>query len=572
MMVQRPGGRRWPARESGQIAGIGVVVPGEDDTTPLWRLRNGMYVPATDTTILLQHELRQLDAAHFALMVAGMSATRLMDHERVNSTVAKVGHPAAILRHFQLALLLHLLFADAARTDWGGAKADMNDLADLCLMSGYVRAQADIRASDELEVAAMAYRTFYQQYWDFRDLTAWSRGLHVFRLASRAQEPRDRPFDPNAEFSKLYGVSLDEFLFLGFGLFAAATQQPGRTFDASTFKNFRIERGIAEAFVRLVSNDFDGLRVQHTEWIHQGINPPGFEPYHLNPLRRWPAIALDGGRIAVPIPRFLLDRITTGVYFDFMESLSEKGRSEFGDFWGRGFEQYVGELMRSQRGFDNLFPEMSYELDGRSEVTCDWIVRDRDTALLIECKTRGLNPKARVTCLKEHIVASVSRPDSSNPESSLAGGLAKLFKVRDAVLKQAPGLERLQGVTRVICLLVTLDPVTEGNQNYFRRILEEKAAQFGYISGTDWQMADIDGFERFCALVHASGESAVALLTEKLASPDAMVHDFLDYFVKRAPNLRVMDHPLHREGRDPFEALVRRYADHGGPEDLQSDG
>jgi hypothetical protein len=349
--------------------------------------------------------------------------------------------------------------------------------------------------------------------------------------------PSDR-FDLNAAFEAMNGISLDDFVFLSFGLFAATTAQPGHTFGVQQFVNseFDIPEAMARIYYDLSSRTYSEFRMAAS---HPDVAVPGYELYSVNPLRRYPLVRFPQGDHIVPIPRFLLERATFGVYYDFFRGLPDrKQRSRFGNFWGSAFSAYVGELMRRT---ETLSEPVSPDTDKGSATgkICDWIVEDDECVLLIECKTYAFGTRTKITGAEDSVRADVRRDEAGG---GLAKAVLQLLETRDRLRPTRPRKQFAH-------LVVTLDHVYYANTPWLQSIIWQEASSLACSPlpyDFNLQATDIGGFEVLCRLAMQSGRSIGRILLEKMATEATFELEIGDYCWKQAPE-GLTRHPMHAE-------------------------
>ena len=90
-----------------------------------------------------------------------------------------------------------------------------------------------------------------------------------------------------------------------------------------------------------------------------------------------------------PMPTLLFWRITSGLFYDL---INERG---FDQVFGKSFQDYIGHML--EKTFDatsvNVYPE---EPDIRPR-RADWVIDQRSSFMLIECKTKRMSIGARTT-------------------------------------------------------------------------------------------------------------------------------------------------------------------------------
>jgi len=550
-------------REVAEILGVRAIVSGapEEALSPrYWRLRSGLLVRAHDTTPILQSELRALDARQFICLISAISSVRFTKPGELRESLERSGlHRAGTFRDYQMAYALKVLLTDPLREPWSGLLPSPKDVFNACNMVAHVLCPADQQREPGWGWQFLQ-RMAYQQFWDQEDYSSWWRGLLLARELAPALATRG--FSLADAIRSVLGLPLDDFLFLGFAFFAETVAQPGRVFGVQQFagsRDFDIPSEAAETFLNVVSRDFTEYRAAA---VDPSVTVTDYEPYNLNPLVRWPLIRLPDGNFVLPIPRLLLQRLTSGLYYDLISALTGPEAGAFGNLWGNVFQTYVGRLMQGLAGFPLVLPETKYQRNGHEVTSCDWLVRDRDLAIAIECKTRGLSAKSRITGSSDAIRQDLSRPDAMGKGSTLAGGVAKLFQTRQDILGRCPGLELLHGVSDVICVLVTLDQIYLANNGaHFQGILTEEALKFGEAGPPcPYQVTDIAGFEHLCRIVHATDGSAALLLKEKLSTDHSRRKDFQLHFPNLLSGESLPQHPLHTSvGEKALDELTERF-------------
>ena len=105
--------------------------------------------------------------------------------------------------------------------------------------------------------------------------------------------------------------------------------------------------------------------------------------YSYNPLLAKPILIFENSFMC-PIQLLLFWQVTAGIYYSIV---NEKG---FENAYGNSFQNYIGEVLFKCCNNSNfkIFPEEKY---GKEEKrTTDWIVRDENAVLFIECKAKRM--------------------------------------------------------------------------------------------------------------------------------------------------------------------------------------
>ncbi len=108
------------------------------------------------------------------------------------------------------------------------------------------------------------------------------------------------------------------------------------------------------------------------------------------PLEHTPLIRLDPAnpdQLLCPVPRYLLNRVTSGVFYDIVNS------DGFANAYGDAFQRYVGEVISATVPTPpfSIIEEQPYMDNKNLKHGADWIVSDATGHLFIECKTKRLS-------------------------------------------------------------------------------------------------------------------------------------------------------------------------------------
>ena len=183
------------------------------------------------------------------------------------------------------------------------------------------------------------------------------------------------------EWRDLLGVTLEEFMRIGFGMYVAAVHNGGQISRdllhaphvAPIFTPLPAEQALA------VINMMYAGTVAELRDFGRAAEVPGLEKWSLNPLVVKPIVVTGDGYV-MPIPRYVIDRFTpTGLYFI---ALAKHG-SRFTDALGCMFERYVGAQLRQIDAW-TIYPEIVHGPHG--EKTVDFFVVTDTCVVLVEVK------------------------------------------------------------------------------------------------------------------------------------------------------------------------------------------
>ncbi|UCL90283.1 hypothetical protein [Pseudomonas sp. HS-18] len=183
------------------------------------------------------------------------------------------------------------------------------------------------------------------------------------------------------------GLSVSHYYLMGIAMAGTLMRQPYLDLKQS-YASVGVGDTLRDIFFAKVMYPLDSLRERTREV--QEYN--GNWSYTINPLRKTPMVILPNNpNIAFcPIPRFLLERISDGLYYDITEVPG------FENIYGSAYENYVGEIA-SELSSKRLVVEKlaPYKVGKSRKDGSDWAVSDSDAVLLVESKAKRLNLRAK---------------------------------------------------------------------------------------------------------------------------------------------------------------------------------
>ena len=202
------------------------------------------------------------------------------------------------------------------------------------------------------------------------------------------------PAITRAQWHKIVGVSVEQFLQIGFLMFTAAMQNGG-AIDRSVFDPQRFDQIVPPLTIAEVLETVD-------MWLSKPVadladlgraNPHKNDLWGLNPFFEYPIALLENGTYVMPSPLGVLQRLSPqGVFFIVRDATegSDTGSQidmtlrHFSDALGKRFERYVGEQLAQLRHI-KLSPEISYDKGQKRSV--DYIVEVPEAIVLVEVKS-----------------------------------------------------------------------------------------------------------------------------------------------------------------------------------------
>ncbi|MFW6247025.1 MAG: hypothetical protein ACOC22_02520 [bacterium] len=153
-------------------------------------------------------------------------------------------------------------------------------------------------------------------------------------------------------------------------------------------------------FIQEFSIDLDSLRekVRESHFVDEKYL------FMLNPLRANPIISY-GENILSPMPIYIYWAITKGLYYRLCN------HNSFGNYYGDSFQKFIGKLLERVINNNNLkvFSESEYYVGKERKDSVDWIIKDNDEILFIECKTKRMTRLAKFSIEPEELERDLNK-------------------------------------------------------------------------------------------------------------------------------------------------------------------
>ena len=278
-------------------------------------------------------------------------------------------------------------------------------------------------------------------------------------------------FDFEDSFKQVTGVSVIDFVDVGFVAWYAATEREG--FTRKYFDNLR-SRGvklpddkIIEAVLRNLAADPKKMRDIFFRFRN---GDKRFRMYDFNPLLMYPIIRpwrkkgevpKRQDRMISPLPNLVAYRTTTGIFYQMFNEYKE----DFSRYFGHLFQTYVGEVLKESVTSNSIFSENEIRktYPKSSGKVPDWVIIEGNKAMLIECKATRFSRAALTTAFESDVNDSLKQ---------VIKGFGQLHNFREACIAQTPGLEFLHKCNEFYPIIVTYEPLYLINSASFRRYID----------------------------------------------------------------------------------------------------
>lgn len=299
-------------------------------------------------------------------------------------------------------------------------------------------------------------------------------------------------FDFDSKFQAITGVSVVDFITIGFVIFSVC--RGNFTVSQDYFKKMR-KHGInvSDQSLRAVLNQLAADKSKLVELYEKRKNQDRrFRMYDFNPLFSYPIIRPCQNKqfstpgkdfIHAPVPELVASRISTGIFYQMYNTYG----TEFSEYFGFVFERYFGLLLEkcllskqllSESDIRNFYPAKK----GKAP---DWIIVDGSTVLLFECKATRFSRAAQAIANEDAVNSSLAQ---------VKKGLKQLASFISACQAKVPELQMFHHCNTFKPILVSMEPLFLINSEFFREHINALLETEG-VTGLDWQILSIDELE-----------------------------------------------------------------------------
>jgi hypothetical protein len=297
-------------------------------------------------------------------------------------------------------------------------------------------------------------------------------------------------FDLQKEFENLNGVSIPEFISVGFVVSAFASNN--FTFSLNLFENVRLQ-GINLPDNKVISQVIDQLSGDQIKlnnlYKRRKISDRRFRMYDFNPLREHPLILPCRGRgfvksdqdfICAPVPTLIEERISIGIYYQLFNNYKQK----FADYFGYILEEYLKIVLNNSITSEVFADIRNLSIDNNIK-SPDYAIIEGSIALIFECKATKFNLPAQTIASEEAVNDSLKQ---------VKKGLIQLDTFIKACKSKLPSLHQFHHCTIFQPILVSLEPLYLINSVDFRNHVNELLRNESIVN-LDWKIFSIGELE-----------------------------------------------------------------------------
>lgn len=231
---------------------------------------------------------------------------------------------------------------------------------------------------------------------------------------------------PAEHFESSYGISVDSFFKLGFALYSEIKNNLVSRIMIDPRPIGETVESLQTTISRL-SVPIDLARTLAKNRRAQFKAPTAYKP---SVFREFPIIRFED-RLRSPIPDLILERITSGLYYDVVS-----GGDSVWNHIGRNFENYCVELLELAETGWEITKEHRYGTKKRGYKTPDILIKeDGCVKVIVECKSKYMSIQDRYL--------NISEIDSSVGYNEIAKAVFQIWRLRAHSRRKISGAPEL---------------------------------------------------------------------------------------------------------------------------------
>lgn len=322
--------------------------------------------------------------------------------------------------------------------------------------------------------------------------------------------------EANDYFQENYGITVEQFSFVGFGVAAQLVRFPAVKIDED-FQVVGISQAEQSAFFRLTTSSPSDARKRAID-LRSGTGQIAYKP---SALRRKPLIEI-GQEAFCPLPDLLHLRVSDGIFYDLI------GNDNLRRLVAERFETYAAEVTQHYVSPYTIRTEENYGPRAKRLATPDLRIVNEQSELcvIVECKARRIPFR----------VMSSSNPFAENAEiyADLVKGVLQVWRYVSDV-RRGSADAKWSLADDAIGVVLMLEPWLQMHNDAVKEVLqaaERETAKYTEILATDripiafvaiddWEFSirrvNVSGFLRALA-IHAKEDRAGFMLDSSVKS------------------------------------------------------
>jgi hypothetical protein len=297
-----------------------------------------------------------------------------------------------------------------------------------------------------------------------------------------------------------FGLTMHQVLLIGIAMTGHFQKSPHMSnYDCS---KLGIPQDSSRAFFARLTSTIDALR---DLTVKQQSYDPDWS-YAWNPLEATPLVSFDRNhpeRVICPIPFYLLRRISTGIFYDLVNT------PDFDNAFGESFQIYVGEVIEfaCKPPRFAIMPEESYYIGSKKFHGVDWVLSDDTGHLFIEAKTKRLTLGAKIRSINAHLDR-----DLVTMATAIVQHYQNILRALDRTTRWKPdGLPIYPLILTLEDWFIFSPSVVDILNNHVRRLLHERGVSEQVLSDMPFTIASAHEFEAASQVIAQVGVDALMI-------------------------------------------------------------
>ncbi|MDX6527727.1 MAG: hypothetical protein QOH41_17 [Blastocatellia bacterium] len=389
-------------------------------------------------------------------------------------------------------------------------------------------------------------------------------------------------FDLESAFKAATGLSIDEYkeVVLTMISFVVARTPDEIMNHAGLFRRSEIIKG-----TRITPDQFAGYLALDSMSLAEAKARFANRTTKLLPqfdyvwFRRWPLLRLDDDILGWADPCFMVERLSSGIYWIIVDSL--KGRDKDGALKAFGFlfENYAAEMLQLFPQRDGMFIDQPKYTNGDKSV--DGIIHCGDTLIMIESKGSFMDIAAKYSGKIRRFEGDLDKKFGLDPKKGTEKGIAQLAKhierlfpkqlpLRDHINELDSALlashSRIEKITPVLIVrepILRFSGVEEMLSDRFLRLLKQRRVSHS-VKINPLAVIDIDTLEEMKPNLVAGDFTLQQCLNVRAARDPLYRSSWHDFLVESFPEFATK---ADEEVNAKFESIMDR-----GTRNLFGDG
>jgi hypothetical protein len=269
-----------------------------------------LEVVTSDPEIAVEALLRPFSLDSIASALAQLTIQRLTDEELFRKNIERAGwDPNVTFRPVSLRRLLRSAIKGRELPDKAIKSISVRALKAAEDALHDVLPLADHETEKSIEgIHAMALRSLQMQYAD--QLGMYHFAKEVALCVQTIDLAAASGIDLDAAFREAFGCTFADITFMCFAIFAAMAAKRDAFFIAADFNRNNEMRNLPDevigAFWAHCSMTYSEYKTRASD---ASVSIPGYEPYSLSPLVKWPLLTRSDGSAVAPIAGDVLHRV-----------------------------------------------------------------------------------------------------------------------------------------------------------------------------------------------------------------------------------------------------------------------